>query len=141
MHKFFSIKKILQYYLPVCLTLFMLLTMERTVITDGGNDRLYGLPWGWITSSYAASFRYDVFILPLLLNLLVFFAFAVAVFFVIGKAGLSLKANSFFIGLGIAVSLFWILEFYLLVNESAFYLQSKLPYTTTSQRIVWVNWP
>jgi hypothetical protein len=34
--KFFTIKKWLQYYLPVTLTLFMGVTIQRIVVTDGG---------------------------------------------------------------------------------------------------------
>ena len=141
MNSFFSYKKVLQYYLPVSLTLFMLVTIQRTVITDGGNDRLYGLPLPWITSSYASSFRYDVFIIPMLVNLLVFILFTSIIFWLLGKTGLSLKTNTFFMIAGIAICLFWILEWYLLVNESSFYSLSNLPYTITSQKLIWGSWP
>jgi len=43
-------KKTFQYILPVALTLFMCVSVERTVDgTDGGYDRLFGLPLPWVT--------------------------------------------------------------------------------------------
>jgi hypothetical protein len=43
-------RKILQYVLPVTITLFMCVTVERTVVTDGGYDRLWGLPLPYISN-------------------------------------------------------------------------------------------
>lgn len=135
MNRFLAIGKFFQYYLPVTLTLFMLVTIERTVITDGGNDRLYGLPLPWITNSFAFSFHYNVYVLPMLLNLLFFFILTVALFKLIEFAGLRLKTHWAAGIIAVLVSLFWLIIFILTVNESSFYLTNKLPYKTTGYKL------
>jgi hypothetical protein len=61
MRKMFN-RKWLQYYLPVTLTLFMLATEKRAVTNDdGGFDRLYGFPFGYITNNNGCAGCYLVF--------------------------------------------------------------------------------
>ena len=122
--KFFTFKKWFQYYLPVTLSLFMLVTIERNVITDGGNDRLYGLPLPYFTSSFGYSFHYDVYILAMLFNLLFYFAVTVAIFKIVEKLGLTLKTHWVFLVVGILICTFWIATFVLTTQDSSFYLKT-----------------
>ena len=133
---FFTKRKIFQYYLPITLTLFMLVTIERTVITDGGNDRFYGLPFPYITSSYGYSFRYDVFILPMLFNLTIFFILTISICKLVEKIGLKLKTHWLFSILGTLVSLFWVTMFALTVQNSSFYAIDKSDYKSTSKTLI-----
>ena len=134
--KFFTTRKFFQYYLPITLTLFTFVTIERTVITDGGNDRLYGLPLPYITSSYGYSFRYDVFILPMLFNLAAFFILTISICKLIEKVGLKLKTHWLFLIVGTLVSLFWATMFVLTVQDSSFFVVDKSDYKTTSRTLV-----
>ena len=133
---FISSKKLLQYYLPSTLTLFMLVTIERVVITDGGNDRLYGLPFPYITSSYGYSFHYDIYVLAMLANLLFYFLLTIFLFKLFEKLGAKLKTHWLLIAIGIAVSIFWIATFALIIQDSSFYLKTDSKYKTTDKHLI-----
>lgn len=133
---FFSFKKFAQYYLPATLSLFMLVTVERTVTTDGGYDRLYGLPLPYITNNFACSFCYAVFVPAVLLNLLFCFAFALSIFTLLQRWGWRLKTHRLFVLAGITVSLFWMIIFVWLTHDSRFLFSNDVAYETKGQRIV-----
>jgi len=133
--KFSSIKHLLQFYIPVTLTLFMLVTIERTVLTDGGYDKLFGLPLPYVSSSYAFSFHYDVYILAMFFNLLFYFALTIAFFKILEKSRLNLKTNWAFIAIGTIVSLFWITIFALMTQDSSFKIKTNTEYKTTSKKL------
>ena len=133
---FLSSKKLFQYYFPSALTLFMLVTIERIVITDGGNDRLYGLPFPYITSNYGYSFHYDIYVLAMLANLLFYFLVTISLFKFFEKLGIKLKTHWLFISIGIAVSLFWIATFVLMIQDSSFYLKTDNNYETTEKHLI-----
>lgn len=51
-------------------------TVERMVVTDGGFDRLYGFPAEWTVNAYYSSMAFDIFILPLLADVIVYVGIA-----------------------------------------------------------------
>jgi hypothetical protein len=135
--KFFSAGKIFQYYLPVSLTFFTFVTIERTVEgTDGGYDRLYGLPLPWISSVFAFTHHYDVYLVPMAINLLFCFGLAILIFAVLSKLGLKLKTHWVVQFFGILLSLFYAFLFYVLVFESSFYFLNDVEYKTISMKLI-----
>ena len=48
-------KLFVQFYLPLAITIFMLVTAERKVETDGGYNEFYSFPYKYISGSYAYS--------------------------------------------------------------------------------------
>jgi hypothetical protein len=135
------IKNCLQYHLPGALTLFMLVTVERMVVTDGGYDRLYGLPFAYISNSYASSMSYDIYISTMLLDLFFYLALATAVFGVIGKMGIKLKTHWIITSLGVIISLFWIATFVLKTIDSSFYLVNHTEYKTINRGLIFGSRP
>jgi hypothetical protein len=129
--KFFTRRKLFEHYLPLTVTLFMLVTIERVVVTDGGNDRLYGFPFPYITSSYGYSFHYDVFVLPMLLNLVTFFGLTLVIYKLFEK----IKHWIFFV-ISVLLSFFWLTVFIFTVRDSSFYPVDKSDYKVTSRSFV-----
>jgi len=134
-NKIFTTRKTLQYYLPICLTLFMTVTIERNVFADGGYDRLYGLPLPYISSALGYSFNYQVYVLAMTFNLLFYFGLTVLLFAGLIKLGLHLKTHWTFITLGILVSAFWVASFYVLTIDSNFHFLNDTDYKTTTKKI------
>jgi hypothetical protein len=133
--KIFTTRKLFQYYLPVTLTLFMLVTIERVVVTDGGYDRLYGLPFPYISSSLGYSFNYQVYILAMISNLLFYFGSTIVLFTVLSKLHLPIKTHWTLLTLGILVSGFWLTLFILTARDSNFHFTNDTDYKTTSKKI------
>ncbi len=133
--KIFTVKRTLQYYLPIALTLFMTVTIERNVFTDGGYDRLYGLPLPYISSSLGYSFNFQVYLLAMIFDLLFCFGFTALLFVGLAKIGLRLKTHWTFITIGILVTAFWIASFYMLTIDSNFHLLNDTDYKTITRTI------
>lgn len=133
--KFFMLKKLLQYYLPLTLTLFMLVTIERTVTTDGGFEKLYGLPFPYIADAYACSLCYVVFIPAMIFNLLFYFGITL-LFKLLQKAGWSLKTHWVLIVTGTGISLYWITVFVFMTADAFFQFKVDTDYALKSQQIV-----
>jgi hypothetical protein len=129
-------KKWLQYHLPVALTLFMCVTIKRTVVTDGGYDRLYGLPFPYISNSYVTSMSFDIYILPMILNVLFFLVLTTALFKVFEKTGVRVKAHWIMAILGGIISLFWIVAFIFMTRDSYFYFTNRTEYKPTSKELI-----
>ena len=129
-------KKWLQYYLPVAITLFMCVTIQRIVVTDGGYDRLYGLPFPYISNSYATSMSYDVYALAMIVNLLFYFILTAVLFNFIERKIIKLKTHSAALILGVAISVFWIVIFVFITRDSAFYFLNHTEYKTTGREFI-----
>ena len=129
-------KKWVQYYLPVALTLFMCVTIQRMVVTDGGYDRLYGLPFPYISSSYVSSMSYDVYVLAMIINLLFYFVLTVVSFNFIERKIIKLKVHWAVLILGVAISAFWIVTFVFITRDSAFYFLNHTEYKTTGREFI-----
>ena len=131
--KFFISRKLFQYFLPSTLTLFMLVTIERNVDTDiGGYEKLYGFPFPFISSNYAFTHHFDVYVLAMFGDLLLYLTIIVLCCKLIEGIGLKFKTHWTFIALGIIVSVFWIWSFYMITFESTFKLVNDFSFKTTS---------
>ena len=137
-------RKVLQYRLPVTLTLFMCVSVERTVVTDGGYDRLYGLPLAYISGNLACTGCYEVYVLPMIVNLLFFFAVVFGLVRLIERAGIRLKKRKWWavvgVTVGVAVSLFWVWCFVLMTRDSRFFWTNHTAYITTSTKLFVEQW-
>jgi hypothetical protein len=123
-----SIKKLFQYYLPVTLTLFMTVTIKRAVIPDGGvEDRLYGLPFPYITNNVSCTGCYEVYVGALLLDLVVYSFAVFLIFKAAEKVGLLLKTHWLGITAGVVISMWWVGLFYLTTIDSFFLLKNDYP--------------
>ena len=140
--KFLTFKKLLQYFLPATLTLFMLLTIERNVDTDiGGYEKLYGFPFPFISSNYAFTHHFDVYIIMMLVDFS-FYLIAAGLFFkILTTIGLKLKTHWAFILTGIIISVFWIFTFYAITFESSFKLTNDFDFKTTSKKLHFGTYP
>ena len=61
-----------QYYLPVTLVLFTMVIEERAVVDDDGWDRLFGFPFAYISGNIGCTGCYEVFVVALLFDLLIY---------------------------------------------------------------------
>jgi hypothetical protein len=121
------IRNLLQYYLPFTLTLFMLVTQKRAVTNDdGGFDRLYGFPFGYITNNNGCTGCYEVFTGALIIDLVIYFAVVLIVFKLVETIGLKLKTHWLPLVIGVLISCFWIWLFCLMTEHSRFQLKSDL---------------
>lgn len=128
--------KWLQYYLPVALCLFLTITTERTVVTDGGYDKLYGLPLPSSSNAFACSFCYEVYVGALLLNL-TSYLFAVWLgFYLLQKVGMKLPTSRPFLLLGSLVSILCIAIFLLSNAESFWALTNKTSFQLVRQELI-----
>src|SRR4030095_13747729 len=127
---FFSLKRVLQYFLPGTLTLFMLVTIERNVQTDGAYEKLYGMPFSFISNGYAFTHHFDVYIFMMLLDLLCYFIASILIFKLIDHFGIRLKAHKAFVLAGILITIFWIFSFYALTFESTFKFKNDFDFQT-----------
>lgn len=135
-NKLLSGGKIFQYYVPVTLILFTFLTIERTVKTDGGYDRLYGLPLPWISNTLGFSWNYHVYLIFMVLNLLFYFGLTLLIFDRLSKLGLKLKVHLGWQFLSGIVILLLIFLFYARTFDSDFHLMNDDYYWTTGRKIV-----
>ena len=129
-------KKIIQYVLPVTLTLFMCVSVERTVVTDGGYDRLHGLPLPYRSNNAGCTGCYEVYVFPMILDLLFFFVMAMGVVKLVERARIHLRTSTWGMVVGVAVSLFWVSLFMLMTTDSRFLLTNHTAYKTTKRELV-----
>ena len=140
--KYFDLRKLFQYFLPTTLTLFMLVTVERSVHGDIGlYEKLYGLPFPYISSNYAFTHHYDIYIVPLLLDLLLYFVVTFLIFIAVQKIGITLRTHWTFIVVGIIICLFWLFFFVLISFESTFKLTNDFEYQTTQSHLFFGSFP
>jgi hypothetical protein len=142
MMKFILLKRLFQYYLPATLTLFMLVTIERNVDTDiGGYEKLYGLPFPFISGNYAFTHHFDVYILMMLTDLIFYFIVTLLFFKLFEKFGLKFKTHWTFISIGVIVIIFWTCSFYMITFESTFKLANDFHFKTNSNRLHFGSYP
>jgi hypothetical protein len=104
----------------VTLTLFMLVSIKRTVLADVAYDGLFGLPLPYISDNYSFSFHYDVYVLALLFDLLIYLVLTIIFFIILSRLGLRLKTHSLLVSVGFIISLLWITFFILITQDSSF---------------------
>jgi len=134
-------KKIFQYYLPVTLTLFILLTIKRAVVTDGAYDRLYGFPLPYISSNYACTGCGDVYIAATLFDLLIYFIFVLLIFKGIEKSGVKLKTHWIPTSIGLLISLTWVGLFFLFSQDNLFKVTNDIDYKIVHSEVVFDQSP
>ena len=139
--KFFTLKKLLQYFLPATLTLFMLLTIERNVDTDMAYEKLYGLPLPFISSAFAFTHHFDVYMLTMLVDFLFYLSVTLLFFKLLEASGLNLKTHWIFISTGIIISIFWLFVFYETTFESTFKFVNDFDFRTTSSELRFGTYP
>ena len=124
--------KWVQYYLPVTLVLFTMVIEERAVIPDdGGWDRLFGFPLAYISGNIGCTGCYEVFVLALLFDILIYLIFVLLLFKGIEKLGFRLKTHWFPNLIGLLISLMCIGWFYVTTEDSSFKLINDSPYKIT----------
>ena len=123
--------KWVQYYLPVTLVLFTMVIEERAVVDDDGWDRLYGFPFAYISGNIGCTGCYEVFVVALLFDLLIYLIFVLLLFKGIEKLGFGLKTHWFPNLIGLLISLMCIGWFCLTTQDSSFKLINDSPYKTT----------
>jgi hypothetical protein len=141
MKSFLSTSKWLQYYLPASLTLFMLVTLKRAVITDGGYDRLYGFPFPYISNNNGCTGCYLVFIGAMMFDLFFYLTFIFLVFNAIEKLGLKLKTHWILTIIGMLISSQWIFFFFVMTHDSTFNIKSDTAYKTLHSEFVFDQTP
>jgi hypothetical protein len=114
----------------------MWVTIERTVTTDGGYGKLYGLPFPYISNSYTSSMSYDVYVVAMLFDLACYFLTTLFLFKLIEKAGLKLITHWIFIVLGLIITTFWLTTFVLMTSDSVFYAANQTQYKTTKKAFI-----
>ena len=120
----------------------MLVTAERNVDGDIGiYEKLYGLPIPYISSNYAFTHHFDVYILALLLDLTLYFALIVLIFKAIEKIGITLKTHWTFVMVGVIICLFWLCSFVMVTFESTFKLTNDFEYRTTRSQLHFGSFP
>jgi len=62
------------FAIPLTLISFLTITVEFKVSTDGGYGRVFGLPLPFISEQWVNTGHHSIFILPLLIDLLLYFA-------------------------------------------------------------------
>lgn len=130
-----TIKKWLQLHIPIALTLFMLVTLQRTVDSDGGFDRVYGFPFAYITSNIGYSFHYEVYLLPLLADFTTYLILTYIIISLIQKTGFRFKSHNFFTIFGIFVTIALITFLVVSTGESDFYAIENRPYKIISKSV------
>lgn len=92
----------------ITLTLFTWLSVKRTVVTDGGCDGLFGLPLPYITNNFGCTGCYEVYVGPMIINLVFFFGLVLGMMMLIEKAGIRLRTHWLGVVIGVVISLFWV---------------------------------
>jgi len=133
-------RKVLQYILPVTLTLFMYVSLERTVVTDGGYDRLFGLPLPYISNNAGCTGCFEVYVLPMIVNLLFFFAVVFGAVRLVERKRIKLRVRTWAVAVGVTICLFWIWCFVLMTRDSSFMLTNHTAYSTTSTKFFVEQW-
>ena len=139
--KLLTLKNLLQYFLPTSLTIFMLFTIENEAITDGGYEKIYGLPFPFISSQYAFTHHFDVFIPMMLIDYLFYFIVTLLIFKGLEIIGIKLKTHWSFISIGIIISIFCLKAFYWTTFESTFKLKNDTCFGTTNSHIHFGTYP
>jgi len=120
----------------------MLVTVERNVIGDIGiYEKLYGLPIPYISSNYAFTHHFDIYILALFIDLILYFALTVIIFNVIEKIGIKLKTHWTLVTVGVIICLFWLCYFAMVTFESTFKLKNDFEYKSTKSNLHFGSFP
>jgi hypothetical protein len=120
----------------------MLITIEWDAITDGGYEKIYGLPFPFISSQYAFTHHFDVNISMMLIDFLFYFIVVLLLFKGIERIGLKLKTHWVLMTIGIIISMHCLKAFYWTTFESTFILTyGDYYFGTTSSQLHFGTYP
>jgi hypothetical protein len=109
----------------------MLITIERHVETDGAYEKLYGLPFPFISNNYAFTNHSDLYVLPMFIDLILYLSLVLLCFILIQRIGI-LKTHLVFVLFGSIIVIFWICLSALITFESTFKLTNDFSFKITS---------
>jgi len=127
--------KFLLYHLLLTLVLFSLFTMEKEIIPfDGGSDRLYGFPFSYITGNLGCTGCYEVYIAPMIFDLLIYFVAIAIVLKSLERIGLRLRTHWLAGLVSLIISGFFIYLFFKVPDSLSYRFYNDEPYKTISKR-------
>jgi len=129
--------KFLVYHLLLTLVLFSLFTMEKEIIPfDGGSDRLYGFPFSYKTGNLGCTGCYEVYVAPVIIDLLIYFVAIAVVLNLLERLGLKLRTH-WVAGLAsLAISGFFIYLFFAVPDSLSYRFYNDELYKTVSKRLI-----
>ena len=120
----------------------MLVTLERSVEADvGGYDSLYGLPFPFISSNYAFTHHYDVYMLMMVIDLLLYFGATLLLYNFFERHVTKLKTHWLFISIGVIISIACICLFYVITFESTFKFLNEFDLKITGMHFYYGLYP
>ena len=127
--------KWLSYYLPIAITLFMTITLERSVVTDGGFDKLYGFPFGYISNNSGCTHCFEVYLFWLITDIIFYFILVQIICSLLQKFKINARPNWILLLFGLLITICWIFIFYTIVFESSFRFFSDTAFKVLSKRL------
>ena len=128
---YLSGRTLLQYVLPLAFLSFALVTQQFHVTTDGGYSRMYGFPFPYITETWATTFHHTVYILPILVDFLIYLLVVIGMFVFIQSFGIVLKSHWFTIILiWLVVGTLYTFQFFVLADYNSYSFLYDTDFTT-----------
>jgi len=101
-----------------------------------GIDRLYGLPFPYITGNAGCTGCYEVWVVPMIVDLILYLGVVSLLFKMLSAAKVKLKTNWFFSILGLIISIIFVLCF-LCFDDHYYQLFNDYPYKIISEKLIW----
>jgi hypothetical protein len=125
------------YHLLLTLVLFSFFTMEKEIIPfDGGSDRLYGFPFSNITGNLGCTGCYEVYVAPMIIDLLIYFVAIAIVLKILERVGLKLRTHWLAGLVSLVVSGFFMSLFFAVPDSLSYRFYNHDPYKTISKRFI-----
>jgi hypothetical protein len=123
--------------LLLTLALFSLFTMEKDIIPfDDGSDRLYGFPFSYITGNVGCTGCYEVYIAPMIFDLLIYFVAIVIIFNLLERIGLRLRTHWLAGLVSLTISGFIVYLFFKVPDNLLYRFYNDEPYKIISERFI-----
>lgn len=127
-----------QYVFLLTVLSFIFVTQELTVVTYDVYSRMYGFPIPYITEGFGFSFHYDIFVLPLICNLLTNFAFWLVTVFIIKKTHFQINIHKAILRIAWAITvLLFFLKFYISIDDVTFHWFYDIDFVVKSKSLQW----
>lgn len=129
--------KFLLYHLLLTLMLFSSFTVEKEIIPfDGGSDRLYGFPFSYMTGNLGCTGCYEVYIAPMITDLLIYFAVIATALKSLERIGLRLRTHWLAGLVSLVISGFFIYLFFTVPDRLSYRFYNDEPYKTSNKRFI-----
>ncbi len=130
--------KLLSYHLLLTLVLFSCFNMVKEIIPfDGGSDELYGFPLSYITGNLGCTGCYELYIAPMIFDLLLYFVAVTIVLKGIEMLGLKLRSHWVAGLVSLILSSLIIFLFFAVPDTLSYRLYNPDPYKTISERFIY----